>query len=293
LLDFSFGDKGLLLPSPEILQEMFPEPLDMTTETLFELPEEAYNWLSPLLKKAHKTNKQFLSDFVSFLLRRIHQNLENELQIHFLSCLVYFVLSNCSRKHGQRKRWKMNVDLDYVVLLEVCLQNPSAINQHFLPVIIDNLQKLSESLKNKLYKFSTITVAGDNQPHTQGTETLKQHFPEISKQLERRSKETEQDNSVWQQCQPSFASSYEFGAFIGEEPRQKKCFNKEYEKSSDIEAALEDEVPMELCEPERLIGEEDDTENEVENDLTKCDISGMNELTEDMIEEISKNILIF
>ena len=317
-MDCSFGEKGLLLPSTEILQEIFPESSDIkTTETLLELPTEAVHWLSPLLKASHKMNEQFLSNFLSFLVKQINeleQQNPGELQVHFLSCLTFFVLLNCSRKAGEKK-WKITADLDYLLLLKVCLQNPSVNNQRFLPIIIDNLETLSESLKNNLYTFSTIVMQFNNDKiltkSMKNTKTdleiLKQHFPQIAKQVDARLIDPEKDSSVWQPCPPSFASTHKFGAFIGKEPSHEQDWNEVNEIFIEEETPLQNDASMEVCEEEEFgewEGTENVDENEDEDELNEqheeipdvsetSHVSAMNELTEDMIQEISKNILIF
>ncbi len=316
MLDLSFGEQGLLLPSFETLQEIFPEPTEIkTTEILLQLPKDVRLWLSPLLKALHKTNDQFLSNFVSFLVQRVHElehNFGNELQVHFFSCLVYFTLLNSSKKDSEQKQWKkFKAELDYLALLEVCLQNPSTNSQHFLPLIIDNLERLSEHLKDKLYKFSTIKISYDKDKSlTKSTEdvkkdlkTLKEHFPQTASQVEAKLTESEEDSSVWQKCSPSFAQSYKFGAFIGEEPKQNQNLNQVNDESMEMEANLEDKASMELCEEavlEEVVGSENEFENELNEEESEIscgfevnDASVVNELTGAMIKDISKNILIF
>ena len=318
ILDSSFGEKGLLQLSSEILQEIFPESSDIkTTETLFELPTEAIHWLSLLLKALHKMNEQFLSNFLSFLVKQIHeleQQNPDKLRVHFLSCMVYFVLLNCSRKGAEKKQWKINADLDYLLLLKVCLQNPSVNNQRFLPIIIDNLETLSETLKNKLCTFSTIImpyskdkILTKSMKNTKtDLEILKQHFPQIATQVEARLIEPQKDSSVWQPCPPSFASTYKFGAFISEEPRQEQDWDEVDQIFTEVETPLENDASMEGCEEglEDWQGTENEDENEVDDDMNEepeempdasetSDVSAMNELTEKMIQDISKNISIF
>lgn len=308
MLNLSFGEQGLLFPSTETLQGIFPESAGIKTrEILFQLPKDVRQWLSPLLKALHKTNEQFLSNFVSFLVRRAHeleQNYRNKLLVHYHSCLVYYILCNCSKKNIEKKQWKIKAELDYLALLEICLQNPSAINQTLLQLIIDNLET-SESMKAKLYKFSAIKITLNNDKSlTELTdnektdlETLQQHFPLVAKKVEASLTESDEDSSVWKQCPPSFAHNYKFGAFIGEEPRQNQ------KNDEPMEIHVDDGASIEQCEQGTAEEEDDSSENEFENDPNEMsgiscgsetsDASAVKELTGEMIKDISQNIAIF
>jgi hypothetical protein len=128
-------------------------------------------------------------------------------------------------------------------------------------------------------------------------ETLQQHFPLVAKKVEASLTESDEDNSVWKQCPPSFAHNYKFGAFIGEEPRQNQ------KNDEPMEIHVDDGASIEQCEQGTAEEEDDSSENEFENDPNEMsgiscgsetsDASAVKELTGEMIKDISQNIAIF
>ena len=310
LLDQAFGEQGLLLPPLEMLQKMFPDSTIQSTEISSELPTDVHQWFAPLLKALHTTNDMFLTDLVSFLTRRLHELEQSStctLLVQFYSCFIYNILSNCSQKNGE-KQWKFKAKLDYFTLLEVCLKNPLKCSQQFRQLVVENIEIPSESLKDKLHKFLAIKPTLNNrksldkpaQNEKTNFDILYKQFPLVARRIQAKLSETERDISGWQKCPNSFAHSHRFGAFIGEELLQNQNFDQVNEESMELAVNFEDETSAEQNEEEL---EENCSENESESDLNEMEIisssnqasdaSTEDELTPEIIQEISENIWIF
>ena len=287
----SFGKDELLIPSHSTLEEIFSAPSIERSKDSLQLPLAVQQWITPLLKALHKTNDKFLTDLVVYLLKEVHAfegRSRYDMRALFYSSLINFILMNCSRLNNEKKQWKFKAELDYLVLLDVCMRNPSKNNHYFLPLITENLQQLSKKLRDKLYKFSTIQVASVRNENSSkplenqniNLETFKKDFPLVAKAIEAKLKESEQVSSTWKKCPSSFGDTYKFGAFIGDKSReiaQNKDLNETYDNQTNSESMEVD------------LNEELDTScvSEESNDVE------INILTEEMVKDINENVWIF
>lgn len=313
-MDLAFGDEGLLVPTVDTLQEIFPATTSgsKTENISTKLPKDVHEWLMPLLIALSKANNEFLSNFVAFSLKRIQQfdQSSGNVVTHFHACWVYYILSNSSKLSNEQKEWKIKSELDYISLLEVCLNNPSMYNQLFLPLIIDNVEIPLTDLKDKLRRFSNIKGLFNkvktqrlnefSQNEETNFEYLNQQFPLVAKQIQEKQTEVDKSISVWQKCPASFTHTYKFGEFIGKVQHQDEGTNQLNKNFMETEPNFKDDNGN---------IHDDDVESELsENDLNGSNISealssseeasdarttGVRELSEKMTRDISKNIWIF
>ena len=294
----------MLLPALETLQEIFPAMFENDAISL-ELPKEIQQWFTPFLQTLQAANDKFLTNLVSYLATRLHvlqQSSRNDLLARFYSCFIYNILFNCSKKDNE-EQWDFKAEVDYLLLLEVFLKNPLKYHQQYLQFVVDNLEILSENLKDKLYKFSAIKPISNKgkcvdkpaQNEQTDFEVLHKQFPLVAKRMQAKLTEIEPDSSGWQRCPPSFAQRHKFGAFIGEEAVQNQNSNKMHEESLELEASFEYEATKEVNEEDM---EENSSEIASESDLNEMEIlcpneASLNKLTPKMVQEIGENIWIF
>ncbi|XP_028405975.1 protein LAS1-like [Dendronephthya gigantea] len=300
-LDLAFGSKGLLVPTLETLENIFSETTGDKAENIStDLPKDVCEWLMLLLVALNKANKKFLSNIVEFLLKRIHKpdQSSGDVVTHFHACWVFLILN------GKQKKWKIKLELDYISLLEVCLNNPSTYGQLFLPLIVDNIEIPAQGLKDKLHRFSTIQGLFEKvksqslndyiQNKDANFELLNKQFPIIGQQIQ--AKQTVADESIfaWQKCPASFTHSYKFGEFIGNEQHQGEGPDQLHNNVRETETNFEDDN-----EDLRSEASENDLNTinitEVLNSSEESDaaMTNMKELSDKMTRDISNNIWIF